>query len=158
MVCIDNNTEGAEILMDYCAGILDPIRAAELETHFHECARCKMLADAQRKTWAVLDLWNPVDVSPDFDAKLYGRIAAEAREPLWRRLLRPAGSGWLWKPLFPLAAAGMVLALAFLMRAPEANTPPASSSVERIDLQQVEQALDDMDLLTPVGQASSSVL
>ncbi|HEY7337346.1 MAG TPA: zf-HC2 domain-containing protein [Bryobacteraceae bacterium] len=151
MACLQYDPQGAEILMDYCAGKLDGTRSAELEAHIEECFSCKEAVDGQRRLWETLDAWKPVEVSPGFDATLYSRIAAEAERPWWRRAL--------WKPLIPVAAAG-VLALALVRMPPSPPAPvktPVASS-DRIDLQQVEQALDDMDMLTPVGQTSSSRL
>jgi hypothetical protein len=100
--------------------------------------------------WEALDEWRPVQVSPDFDARLYGRIAAEAGRPWWRQVLA--------KPLVPILAAAAMLALV-VVRMPEMRSTPAQpQSPTAIDLQQVQQALDDMDMLTPVGQTSSSRL
>ncbi|HLH42468.1 MAG TPA: hypothetical protein VKV74_05755 [Bryobacteraceae bacterium] len=156
MTCLRYNPRGAEILMDYCAGKLDAIRSAEWEAHFRQCAACRERLDAHRAVWEALDEWKPVEISPDFDAKLYGRIAAEATQPWWRQFLA--------KPLAPALAAAAVLALV-VARAPEMRSTDARPQIsttappgERIDLQQVQQALDDMDMLTPVGQSSSSRL
>src|SRR5262245_13182826 len=135
MVCIKNDPQGVEILTDYCAGALDAIRVAELESHFHECASCKQLADSQRLVWEALDAWKPVEVSPDFDARLFARLAVESRTPWWRRIMA--------NPLAPVTAAVAVLALALAIRTAEVRVPaPQSSSwrqaapAERIDLQQ----------------------
>jgi anti-sigma factor RsiW len=155
MTCLQHNPRGAEILMDYCAGKLDAIRCAEWEAHFHECAACRERVDAHHRVWERLDEWKPVEVSPGFDARLYGRIAAEAGQPWWRRMLP--------KPLVPILAAAAMLALV-VVRMPEMRSTPQSQTSkstapgQRIDLQQVEQALDDMEMLTPVGQTSSSRL
>jgi anti-sigma factor RsiW len=157
MNCLQNDPRGAEILMDYCAGKLDAIRSVEWETHFHECAACRERVDAHRRVWEALDEWKPVEVSPDFDARLYGSIAAEAGRLWWRRILA--------KPLVPIVAAAAMLALV-VARMPELRSTPQPRAVkttaapagQRIDLQQLEQALDDMDMLTPVGQTSSSRL
>lgn len=144
MICFTDNPHSAELLTDYCAGTLDAKRAGEIEAHLQRCAKCKDLAQAQRMVWEALDSWRPVEVSPSFDAKLYARIDAEADRPWWKQ--------GLWRPLLPLAAAGVALALALMVWMPR-RTAPADSSVrgEKIDIQQVEQALDDMDLLSPVG-------
>jgi hypothetical protein len=63
----------------------------------------------------------------------------------------------------PIAAVAMLI-LALLPRAPQTRVPPPNPTPQvvvagqRIDLRQVEQALDDMDMLTPMGQSSSSRL
>jgi anti-sigma factor RsiW len=156
MTCLQNDPQGAEILMDYCAGTLDAALSAQLEAHFRDCAACNQAAEAQRKVWQALDEWKPEEVSSDFDERLYARIAAEAGVRWWRPSLR--------KPLVPAIAVAAMLILALLPRSPHLRVPPPSPAPQvvvagqRIDLRQVEQALDDMDMLTPVGQSSSSRL
>jgi anti-sigma factor RsiW len=168
MICFEHNQQGAEILMDYCAGKLDPVRASELAAHLQECAECRKLADAQSAVWEMLEVWKPIEVSSDFDAKLYARIARELREPAWlrwsRRIFRPATPRPFWKPVASLAAVGAVLFLA-VMRMPDTTSHVPSDpsfkaqvSSEKIDVDQVEQALEDLDMLAPVGQAPSSKL
>jgi anti-sigma factor RsiW len=177
MDCIKNNKRGVEILTDYCAGILDPQIAFEIDIHIAQCAECRRMVEAQRTVWEMLDAWTPLEVSPNFDARLYARIAEERAEPAWRRLLdrvlRPATPYSLWKPAVSLAAAGAMVALALVVGIPENmpfthTAPPATKSAavhlnptgqagagaEEIDLQQVQQALDDLEMLTPVGQSS----
>ena len=144
MICFTDNPQSAELLTDYCAGTLDAQRAGEIDAHLQKCPKCNALAQAQRTVWEALDSWRPVEVSPSFDAELYARIGAAAGQPWWKR--------GLWRPLLPLAAAGVALALAMMVWIPRRIAPADSPvRVERIDVQQVEQALDDMDLLSPVG-------
>jgi anti-sigma factor RsiW len=173
MICIKNHQQGAEILTDYCAGKLDPVRASELRTHLLGCSECRKLTEAQSAVWEMLDAaWKPIEVSPDFDAKLYARIAQERREPAWlnwcieatRRIFRPATPRPFWKPVASLVAVGAVLSLAVL-RMPNStgyvqSNPPLQVQVssEKIDVDQVEQALEDLDMLAPAGQAPSSKL
>ncbi len=184
MDCIKNNKQGAEILMDYCAGTADSALAAEIDAHTKTCAECRMLVEAQRTVWEMLDAWTPVEVSRDFDSRLYARIAGEQTAPAWRRwwsrLVEPATPyGW-WKPMVSLAVAGAIVSMALLVRMPEQNrmvgqkstthateqikaasTGNDGTAAEEIDLQQVEQALDDLDIVspsnqTPVNQAPAS--
>lgn len=168
MICIRDNKHGAEILTDYCAGTLDDARAAELINHIRQCGECRKLVEAQQSVWEALGDWTPPEVSPDFDARLYARIAAEPVRPAWRqwlnRLIHPAAPRPLWKPLLPLAAAAAVLSLALFIQDPDVSTPPQKSAPSaqvrsgkadlRIDADQVEQALDDLELLAPAGQKS----
>jgi anti-sigma-K factor RskA len=175
MDCIKKSKQGAEILTDYCAGILDPAVAAAIDTHIEQCAECREMVEAQRVVWEMLDAWTPLEVSRNFDARLYARIADERASPAWRqwlgRVFRPATPYRLWKPAVSLAAAAAVLALALVVgvpdRTPFAHTPPsafksttvqAAAGSEEVDLQQVQQALDDLELLTPIGQSPSSPL
>lgn len=164
MDCIRNDRRGVEILTDYCAGRLEPAQTAEFEAHMEQCSACREMAAAQRSIWEMLDAWAPVEVSEDFDARLYRRIARDEAAPAWKQwlehVLRPATPyGW-WKPLVSAAVAAGVLSLALLVRMPERTAPmpknapvaTVSSSAEEIDLQQVVQALDDLDALAPSGQ------
>jgi anti-sigma factor RsiW len=149
MICLKDDRQGSEIVTDYCAGALDAIRTAELEAHLHACVACREEVDSQRKVWEALDAWAPVEVSQGFDAKLYSRIEAEKRQPWWRALPRT---------FVPLTAAVAVLMVAMLLWIPGSNSriqnAPSQPVVEKIDVQQVQQALDDMDMLTPVGQTT----
>ena len=173
MDCIKNNKRGVEILTDYCAGILDPAVALEIDTHIAQCGECRGMVEAQRSVWEMLDAWTPLEVSPNFDARLYARIAQEQTVPAWRqwlgRLFRPVTPYGIWKPAVSLAAAGLVVALVTGLRVPDlalvANKDVAHKDTayksavvyqgarqvnsSDIDLDQVQQALDDMDLLTP---------
>jgi hypothetical protein len=47
----------------------------------------------------------------------------------------------------------MLLALGFLVRVPE--TPDLTPRMERVDLEQAEEALEDLEMLTPSGAASA---
>src|ERR1035438_8417658 len=101
MDCIKNNKRGVEILTDYCAGILDPAVALEIDTHIAQCGECRGMVEAQRSVWEMLDAWTPLEVSPNFDARLYARIAQEQTVPAWRqwlgRLFRPVTPYGIWK-------------------------------------------------------------
>src|SRR5229473_4720853 len=121
MIC-PTVTKSAEIFVDYCAGTLDPGRASEFSKHIEACDGCRRVVEAQREVWGALDGWTPVEVPPDFDARLYARIAQEQPAPHWRRSLtgifRPAVPYSFWKPAVPLAAACAVLAVGFWVRTP----------------------------------------
>jgi hypothetical protein len=185
MDCIKNNKQGAEILTDYCAGTADPRVAAEIDAHTKVCAECRAMVEAQCAVWEMLDAWTPAEVSRDFDARLYARIASEQNGPAWRRwwsrLFQPATPYAWWKPMVSLGAAAAIVSMALIARLPEQIAPvqqkstvvqsaaqvstssaklSANSGVspEEIDLQQVQQALDDLDIVAPVGQTAASPL
>jgi anti-sigma factor RsiW len=152
MNCLDKNKQGADILIDYLGGTLDPARSSDLQQHVRDCPDCRRLLEV----WDRLDDWQAPAVAEDFDQRLYARIARESRLPWWRRALLPSASLsiWrpFWKPAIPLAAACAVLALAFLVRTPEPiSTGEKVTHFDKADVEQVEQALDDLELLTPVG-------
>jgi anti-sigma factor RsiW len=155
MIC-PSATKSVEILLDYCAGTLDPGRTAEFGKHIHACDSCRRVVEAQRGVWSALDGWTPVQVSSDFDARLYARIARETAAPPWKRWLReifrPAVPYPLWKPAVPLAAACGALAVAFLVHSPNPGDTSKPIRTEKVDIEQVERTLEDLDMLTPLSQ------
>jgi anti-sigma-K factor RskA len=137
MNCLSKNEQGAELLAGYLAKTLDAAGRAELEAHFQECSECRGLVTV----WERLDEFSAPEVSPGFDARLRARIAAEtARRAWWRRLL--------WRPAVPLVAAGALVAVALFVQLP--RTPDAPVPPNKAEIEQVAQAVDDLDLLTPI--------
>jgi len=101
-----------------------------------ECADCRGFA----AVWERLDEFAAPEVTPGFDARLYARIAAdEARVAAWRR--------WLWPPVAPVAAAVALVALVLFILPPNTTKPASTTEIE-----QVAQAVDDLDLLTPIDR------
>ena len=138
MICLNKNEQGAELLTGYLAKTLDAAGMAEVERHIRDCADCRGLASV----WEKLDEFAAPEVTGDFDARLYARIAEEdSHQPWWRRLL--------WRPAVPLVAAGALVGLGLLI-AP--RTHDAAKQANQMDIEQVAQAVDDMDLLTPIAQ------
>jgi anti-sigma-K factor RskA len=165
MTCAIKSKNGAQTLTDYCAGALDAAAAAAFETHVSECAECRRVVDAQREVWNALGQWTPPAVSNDFDARLYARIRQEETIPAWRRFARnlfsPPVPWAFWKPAVSLTAACAVLAVGFMVRVPERSDTVKARVIEKIDkvdIQQVEKALEDLDMLTPAGPAPASAM
>lgn len=124
------------VLLDYASGRLRAAEARECEEHITVCAVCREIAVVQRAVWVAMDDWSEVEVSEDFDRRLYARIAqAEHR--------RRGPRAKLW-PLVPVAAA---LAIATLIEWP--SEPPIKA--DKVDIEQVEMALDDLDMLERLG-------
>ena len=99
------------------------------------------------QAWHSLEDWAAPEVSPDFDRKLYARLEQEEAIPVWRRMF-----SFSWKTALPLSAACAALGIALLIHAPEpAVTPdPAmKAKAEMVSMDQVEEALEDLDLLAP---------
>ena len=164
-----------EVVLDYCAGRLDADRATEFERHMAHCDECAAMLAAQRAVWETLDHWGQADVpvvSPDFDARLYARIAHEQAAPAWRRWLRgvmPAAPGSIWKPAVSMLAACALLAIGLrtagwmdlaTVRGPqpaqhtaqmEADRPLDNHGDTHVDIEQVANALDELDLLMPAS-------
>lgn len=151
MTCLTDNPKGPDLLIAYFEGTLDPREARELDRHFEECAECRGFRDA----WDALDEFAAPPVSASFDDRLYARIARESRKPAWMQWL--SLEGFSWKRALPIGAACAALAIALMIHAPESDEPPVKAKVETVNpvnIEQVEQALEDLDLLAPVNGAA----
>jgi anti-sigma factor RsiW len=151
--CPYENGNGAEVILAYGARTLPPDEAAAFERHLPVCASCRELAAAQQAVWSALDAWKPEPISSNFDEKLYQRILTEEQSPWWQRLFR---ANWSLRPAMPVAAACGVLIAAFLLRNPQPTLAPPSGSQPNIRIEQVERALDDIDMLKQLAVESSS--
>jgi len=147
MICLSKNEQCADLLAGYLAKTLDAPRMAELTRHIQECSDCRGLATV----WERLDEFAVPEVTPGFDARLYARIAREeARISLssWRR--------WLWRPVAPLAAvAAAAVAVVLYVHSPaipDAAKQASPTQSNGADIEQVAQAVDDMDLLVPLDR------
>ena len=146
MECPVQSRENAELLLAYCARRLDPETSAVLERHMESCAACRAFGQAQQSVWSALDAWEAVPVSRDFDQRLYARIGQEEHGGFWNRVVRP----WLplnLRPALSLALASAVVVVAFLVQAPTSLELSKQAQVETVDAEQVEKALDDLDML-----------
>jgi anti-sigma factor RsiW len=146
-VCPQENGD-AELIIAYAARTLAPEEKAAFERHLVTCGSCRELAAEQRAVWSALDELAPLPVSRNFDAQLYQRIAEERRIGWFQRLLR---GDWSWQPAMPVAAACAVLVVAFLLKDPGPFVTPQPTAQPKLQIEQVESALDDMDMLKQVG-------
>jgi anti-sigma factor RsiW len=136
--------QGSELLLEYTAGRLEACEASALEAHLESCTRCREFARSQKMVWQALEAWEAEPVSMDFDRRLFARIE---RAPVswWARL-----TGQVMRHGVPLAAAAGVIILAGLMLRPAVTPvapPPESAQVEVLGPEQVQSALDDMEML-----------
>jgi anti-sigma factor RsiW len=149
MKCIIENGESSELLLAYCARKLDAETTAILERHMEICPACREFAGNQRAVWAALDAWEASPVSADFDRRLYQRI--EQQVSWWELLIRPFRP-MLVRQAVPIAASAFVMLLAVgLMRQPSALEPvpqTESAQLESVQPEQVEQALETMQMLS----------
>ncbi len=146
MECPQKSGHGSALFLSYTAGTLEPAKQIELERHLPICEACRKTAADQKAVWDDLDAWRPAAISEDFNARLYRRISEEDAAPAWRKLLRlPWGS--LVRPAVPIAAACAALAVAFLVKDPLMRHNSPSTLPQKISIEQVERALDDMDML-----------
>jgi len=133
--------------------------AAELERHVATCSACRQFVAGQQAVWQALDAWEAPPVAADFDRQLYRRIEQDRllQETVWwRRWLGPLRPVVLRRGL-PIAAAAGVLAAAVLMLDRPAVTPvskPETVQVENLQPEQVQHALDDMEMLSDFTRAA----
>jgi anti-sigma factor RsiW len=159
MDCLTHSHNGAQTLLDYCSGALEPAAAAEVTRHVESCDDCRRVVNAQREVWETLGQWTAPAVSEDFNTRLYARIGQENQDPGWRqwirRMTRPALPCALWKPA-ALAAGCAVLVVGFLVHEPRvADNGPQIETQQHVDIEQVANALEELDLLTPSGSSSA---
>ena len=148
MRCPIETQEHAELVMAYCSRSLDAKRAAMLEEHMRDCQSCREFAGGQRAVWVALDTWEAEPVSQDFDRRLYQRIQQEVS--WWDLLMRPFRP-LLFRQGLPIAAtAGLVLMAGLLFQHPanvERSATPESAQVEAMPPDQVEHAVDEMEMI-----------
>jgi anti-sigma factor RsiW len=150
MTCLHENRNGAELLLDYAAGSLTPELVAEIDQHAASCAACRNLLDAQKQVWSDLDAMPVPEISANFDERLYARIAQEQNRSLVQRWFRR----WftevpVWKPVLAGGLACAVLAIGLAVKTPRVSDTTKQASIDN-DMDQVEQVLEDLDMLTPL--------
>lgn len=157
MDCPLKTGTGTEVFIAYSARTLTAQAEVELLKHIESCTGCRRMAEAQEEVWNALDAWSPEAISSNFDEKLYARIANEEQRPWWRRWLGgELNMGSSGKPAMPVAVACAALVTAFLFNTSQPK-PRAQASVQsNIDIEQVERALDDIDMLKQLGLAASN--
>ncbi|HTC87194.1 MAG TPA: zf-HC2 domain-containing protein [Bryobacteraceae bacterium] len=75
--------EYSELIVDYVAGTLDARMELEFQRHIECCDGCWSAVAEQKAVWEALDQFRTQPISPDFDRRLFQRIAE-------------ADSGWRW--------------------------------------------------------------
>ena len=140
----------------HAAGRLSASEAAAFEAHLGECPACRNAAEQHRAVWNALDEWPAVQVSDDFDRRLQARIVAEEAEPWWKRVW--PGMSISWKPAISVAAACAAILIIFLLQGPFLERGPmpwtgTQTVQQKVDIDQVESALDDVDMLNQLGGA-----
>lgn len=146
MQCPMQGRDGAELLLAWCSRKLDPEMAEFVARHLEICDECRKLAEAQRIVWQALDAWDAIAISGDFDARLTRRIEAEESEAWWSRWFRPVLPASL-RPALPLAAVFVLVMAGVLVRAPEQLEVEPQARMELVEIEQVERALEDLDML-----------
>src|SRR5262249_22054427 len=72
VICLSKNKQGPDLLIGHLEGTLDAAQSAELQRHAQECAECRGLLGV----WNQMGEFPAPEVSRDFDARLYAKIAA----------------------------------------------------------------------------------
>ncbi|MEP6961346.1 MAG: zf-HC2 domain-containing protein [Acidobacteriota bacterium] len=131
MTCLRDHKNGADLLIGYLENTLPVPQRAELDLHASTCAECRALLAVQ----STLDDYEVPEVSANFDARLYAKIAQQEAKPRW----------WNVRVLAPMtAAAAAVLAVGLYINQPAPQVDPSP------EVLQLEQALQDMELLMPL--------
>ena len=148
MRCPIETQENAELLLSYSARRLDPESTSILEAHMERCPACREFRDGQRALWEALDEWEARPVSPDFDRRLYRRIDEQDRMSWWAHIFGPLRPAFL-RPALPLAAtACLVVVAGFLTVEPGRIAAPVAVESQQVrEAEQVERALDDLEML-----------
>lgn len=137
MICLRDNQDGADLLIGYLEATLPDETRRELEVHTAGCAECREMLAVQ----ATLDEFVPPSVSPDFDRGVYARIEEERTGQWWRTP---------WKLALPAALAA-ALAVGVWIERPVAPAVDNKQAAVEFDMQQLEQELEDLELLTPLS-------
>ena len=151
MNCPLETRENAQLLLDYCTRRLEPESVAILERHMELCGACREFASGQRAVWEALDAWEAAPVSPDFDRRLYRRIEAQVSWwDLLRRPFRPFSRAMVWRSVPATAMACLLLITGVVLQRSAVSPAPAlndMAQVESVQPEQVERALDAMEML-----------
>jgi len=140
----------AELILSYAAGTLDPSAQIEFERHLATCESCRQLLMRQQTVWDALDGWRAAPISSNFSETLFERIAEHEKATWWRRIVEYRWSR-MWRPAMPIAAASAAILIAFLVNDPVQTPNFGGSSEPAVSMEQVERALDDMDILKPLS-------
>ena len=123
-------------MLNYCAHELDPA----LTRHIQLCPACRSAVESHELLRAALDSWDHLPVSHDFDARLFQRIREDER-PGWAARAANWFTAASWKPAIPAAAIFALWMIAF------PSKPDAVPSADAAQAEQVERALEDLDML-----------
>jgi anti-sigma factor RsiW len=102
-------------LVEYLDGRAKPAERRSVEEHLSSCAECRVRAEEFRLLWSALDDLPVLSPSPEFDASLRARIAAEPprRHYFWR---------WLPSPRLAFAVTALVTMSVWLSSMPRVTT------------------------------------
>jgi anti-sigma factor RsiW len=157
MNCPIESGGNASYLLDYAAGKLDAAAREQVARHVEQCAACRKVTGGQVTVWQALDAWEPAEVSMDFDRRLFARIE---QQPLswWSRLTLPVSA--VFRHAVPIGATAAVILMAGLLMLRPTSAPVTESThsaqVEALQPDQVQRALDDMEMLRDLNHLISA--
>lgn len=157
MTCPYRNEDRIDVLLDYSAGRLDAARTNLLEQHMMECSKCAEFRSGQHRVWQAMDGYMAPPLSADFNRGVWRKIDAAAAEPWYRNLGRVLSEG-VWKPVFPLAAAVLLVAVGFVSDHRDSKTSAAVVPVTVAEAQQVQNTLEDLQLLQNLDASAAEVV
>lgn len=153
MRCPIETQENAELLLSYSARRLNPESTAILEAHMERCPACQEFRDGQRALWDALDQWDARPVSADFNRRLYRKIEEQEQMSWWSRIF----GSMVWRPAVPVAAtACLALVAGFISMNPGRVTAPVADNPQAREVEQVERALDDLEMLRQFDLVAAS--
>jgi hypothetical protein len=151
MNCPLQSEESAAVLLDYCAGAGTPAPNRELARHLNACERCRNFCEQQAHVWNALDGWRAPAVTPGFDRRLSDRMR---ETPFWGRMFDRVRQRSM-RPALPVAVAVLVLVAGALLRQSHTGLSGARPALVGVaDAEQVERALDDVDMLGQLDAAA----
>jgi len=156
MNCPLETQESSAVLLAYSAGTLETESAVRVQRHLESCSACRQFVKNQAAVWEALDSWEAPPVSADFDRRLYQRI--DQQVSWWDMLLRPLRPMFLHRGLPIAAAAGMLIAAGVFLdrQAVVPAAPQQSAQVEPLQADQIEHALDEVEMLNQFNHLISS--
>ncbi len=117
--------------------------------HLKACSACGEFVAQQRAVWRALDGWEAPAISADFDRRLFARL--EEKTGWWERWAIPLRA-LVARRALPIGAAACLIVAAGLvsMRFPAMTPRPEMEAVkvENLQPEQVEHALDDLQMLS----------
>ena len=129
--------------LGYIDGRLKESEKREVEKHLTTCSPCRMRVEEFRAVSGLLDELPVIEPSPEFDARVHARVAAEPVKQSW----------WAWLKVSPRVAfaASMLLLAAvwFGYERPQSQPLPFKDPVVADEQMMQDLAvLEDHDLLT----------
>ena len=130
-------------ILGYIDGRLKQSERPEVEKHLASCAACQLRVEEFRAVSGLLDELPVIEPSPEFDARVHARVAAEPIKQSW----------WAWLKVSPrVAFAASILLLAavwFGYERPQTQTLPWKDPVVADEqMMQDLPVLEDHELLS----------